>query len=217
MATSDNRAALTNPTRPAAEDQPERLALRLVGNRNYVRALELVSQLRRRFSAGTLDFRFLRPMTCDVLITRQRLPGWSSIITVQTGSGGAQRYFIVNINSGNVYRAADDRLPPHLVLSFNEKQQRYLMLGTDECKHLNVIFETYRKRTGLRPVITAIRMRGARRQWVQHVLVDVDAIKPRRLTTQIWKNSHLWCEIDCVIPEPTCESDGAPAWVNRDA
>jgi hypothetical protein len=206
MATTDNRTALANSPQPVAEDEPERLALRLVGNRNYVRALELVTQLRRRFSAGTLNFRFLRPMTCDVLITRQRLPGWSSIMTVQTNSSGAQRYFIVNVNSGNVYPAADERLPPHLVLSFNEKQQRYLILGADECKHLNVIFETYRKRTGLSPVITAIKMREGRQQWVQHVLVYVEAIKPRRLASRIWKNSHLWCKIDCVVPGPVSES-----------
>jgi hypothetical protein len=201
MATTDDRSALANSMQPVAEDRPERLALRLVGNRNYVRALELVSQLRDRFPAGNLNFRFLRPMTCDVIITRQRLPGWSSIMTVQTSSG-MQRYFIVNVNSGNVYPAPDERLPPYLVLSFSETRQRFLILGNDECQHISVIFETYQKRTGLNPVITAIRMKERRRPWIQHVLVEAEEVRPRRLTSQIWKNSHLWCEIDCAILEP---------------
>jgi hypothetical protein len=193
MATPDNYAALTDPNSGV---EPERLSLTLVGNRGYVRALELVSQLRNRFPNANLAFRFRQPMTCDVVLTKTARSDWSSQITIEIDAK-KERYFIVNVDSEKEYRTPEAQLIPHLVLFFGTTKQRYLTLASDEGGLLGLILETYQKRTNTRWAIVSIKLVPLPARHLQFVAVEVETMRQHWLKGRISVNSHHWVEI-CV-------------------
>ncbi len=193
MAAPDDHAALTD---PSGEVKLDRLSLNLVGNRGYVRALELVSQIRRRFPRANLEFRFRQAMTCDVVITKTTRSDWSSQVIIEIGAN-RERFFIFNVDSKNEYRAAAPRLIPHLVLFFRKNKQRYLALRSDEGGLLDLILETYQKRTNIRWIVVSMKLAPLPAQYLQFVTVNVETMRQQWLRGRISVNSHHWAEI-CV-------------------
>jgi hypothetical protein len=189
MAAAEDHAEIAS-----SSGEVDRLALSLVGDRGYVRALELVSQMRHRFPDAILEFRFRRPMTCDVAITKVAESDWSSQVTIEIGAK-REKYFVVNLDSKNKYRTPNSQLIPHFVLLFRKSKQRYLTFGSDECGLLDLILETYQRRTNIRWVVVSIKMVRLPVRSLQFVTVDVEMLRRHWLKGRITVNSHHWAEI----------------------
>lgn len=185
MATPDNHAPL---------ESFERLALSLVGGRKYVRALELVSQIRKRFPNANLDFRFKRPLACDVLVTKSRHADWSTRVTVET-AGQREDFFVINVNSEQVYRAEEGQNPPHIVVYFAEFEQRYVAFGSDEIKLMGLLFENYQKKTKVRSVVVSMRLMSVPKRYLRYVTVNLEPIKSHWIKARIFLNSQYWADV----------------------
>jgi len=176
-------------------EERERLTLHHVGGRNYVRGLELAGKMRERFPHAKLTFRFRQPLACEVLVTKDERAGWSCRVTAET-AGAREDLFIVNTNAACIHRAAETPLPPHLVLSFSEWRQRYLVFGGREDGILDVVFETHRQRTPLRPAIASMRLAFAPAGPVHLVSVHI-VPRTKWVTADIFLNGRRWAEFVC--------------------
>jgi hypothetical protein len=176
---------------------PELLALSVVGDRNYVRALELVPKMRERFPDAKLEFRLRRPLACAVHVKRKFDADWCSRVTVQT-AGKREELFIVNADSDRIHRVPDRPMLPHMVLLFREYHQRYLVLGSGEEKILDVVFETYRKKMNRRPVILSMSLAFAPAGILHFLTLRIVPYRSQWLRAEMFHNGKLWVEFVCL-------------------
>jgi hypothetical protein len=195
MASPDHHAPLR---KFCSSFESERLTLSLVGGRKYVRALELVSQLRERFPDTALEFRFKRPMTCNVLVTKSPQDAeWSTRVLVEM-DGQKEELFVVNLESEEIHQTEEGRKLPHVVMYFAEYEQRYLALGSDEIKLLDLIFETYQRRTKVRPIVVSMKLTSIPKCYIRYVIVKIELVKTHWIKAKIFANSHHWADFNCV-------------------
>jgi hypothetical protein len=183
---------------PVAEG--ELLDFRLVGERRYIRGLDVLGLAEERFPGFLhLDLKFLRPVAARAMFSRTRQPGTAVIVSIVRSSGDRVELFIVNLDPVEIVAEEEPALVSHLVLPRLGSHHRYLLVGRHSpAAILAVVFHRYQAALGQRFVLKSLSLEGMECRGTELVSLKTSYAGRGRHTGAICRNRRPWCRIEVV-------------------
>ena len=183
-----------------AAAEGELLDFRLVGERRYIRGLDVLDLICGRFPGFLhLDMKFLRPVSARAMFSRARQPGTAVAMSIVDAAGGKLDLFIVNLDPAEIVAEEEPTLASHLVLPRLASRHHYLLLGQHSpAAILAVVFHRYQRAVGQRFVLKSLAMDAMERPGIELVGLKLAYAGRGRHTGEISRGRRPWCRIEVV-------------------
>ncbi|PBB42223.1 hypothetical protein CK222_17125 [Mesorhizobium sp. WSM3866] len=185
-------------TRPLVEG--ERFSFPHVGGRRYVRGLDVVALIERRYpDFARLDLKFLRPIAHHAAISFRRDHGTAVVVSLAPTEGAPLDLYIVNLDKAEGPSGKEPRLAPHIALPGSGAYHRYLVLGRrSHAEILAVVFNRYQAATGRRFVLRALHLEPPRAASIELVSLTEPTTERGLGVCSITRQGRRWCRIEMI-------------------
>ncbi|MEZ2333752.1 hypothetical protein AB6802_28860 [Mesorhizobium sp. RCC_202] len=182
----------------------ERLAFPLVGGRRYVRGLDVVAMIERRYpDFARLDLKFLRPIANHAAISFRRDHRAAVAVSLAPAEGAPLDLYIVNLEQTEAASEKEPRLAPHIALPWalpgSGWKRRYLVLGRrGHADMLAVVFNRYQAATGRRFVLRTLHLERSRAAGIELVSLGEPKTERGLSLWSISRQGRRWCRIETI-------------------
>ncbi len=181
----------------------ERLAFPLIGERRYVRGLDVVALIEGRYpDFARLDLKFLRPIANHAAISFRRDYRTAVAVSLAPVEGAPLDLYIVNLEKIEGPFNKEPRLAPHIALPGSSAYRRYLVLGRrGHAEILAVVFNRYQAATGRRFVLRTLHLERSRASGVELVSLSEPRAERGLNLWSITRQGRRWCQIETIDAE----------------
>jgi hypothetical protein len=181
----------------------ERLDFPLVGGRRYVRGLDVVAMIERRYpDFARLDLKFLRPIANHAAISFRRDHRAAVAVSLAPAEGAPLDLHIVNLEQTEAASEKEPRLAPHIAMPGSRVHRRYLMIGRrGHADILAVVFNRYQAATGRRFVLRTLHLERSHPAGLELVSLSEPKAERGLSLWSITRQGRRWCRIETIDGE----------------
>ena len=181
----------------------EQLAFPRIGDRRYVRGLDVVALIERRFpDFSSLGLKFLRPIANRVALSFRREPGAAVAISLTTDAGAVLHFYLVNLDNADVPVEKEPPLAIHIALPGGRGYRRYLLFGLHgHAEILAVVFKRYQAATGRRFLLRTLQLERPRAAAIELISLSEPRAERELRTCSISRQGQPWCRIEMIHAE----------------
>ncbi|WP_217570003.1 hypothetical protein [Mesorhizobium sp. GbtcB19] len=181
----------------------EQLAFPRVGQRRYVRGLDVAALVERRCpDFARLGLKFLRPIANRAVISFKRGPATAVAVSLTPRHGASVDLYVANLEDALPRAESEPALAAHVALPGGAGYHRYLVLGRHgHSEILAVVFNRYQAATGRRFLLRTLHLERRPAATIELVSLK-DPRTERGLTAcSITRQGRPWCRIEMIDAE----------------